>query len=282
MIFGRHAFITLICLSTFFLLWQCDNRDHKSKADSYLISFGSCNKQWKDQSIWHNITANDPDLWIWLGDIIYADTEDMTEMKSDYDGLKGNPSYQGLLKSTEVIGVWDDHDYGENNAGKNYQKKDSSKLLILDFLDIDRDAEVYDHPGLYQSYEYKVGDLSIKVVLLDVRYFRDDPGRQGGTILGDDQWLWLKEQLTNSDSDVHIIGGGIQFLPEDHRFEKWANYPEERTKFLDLISDSGINNPILISGDRHLAEMSMVSLANFLRKKIDIDWDLCSLSSTLD
>jgi alkaline phosphatase D len=44
-------------------------------------------------------------------------------------------------------------------------------------------------------------------------------------MLGETQWKWLEDQLTASDADVHIIGGGIQFLPEEHRSEKWANFP---------------------------------------------------------
>jgi hypothetical protein len=38
------------------------------------IAFGSCNKSDMPQDYWQNIGKTNPDLWIWLGDIIYADT----------------------------------------------------------------------------------------------------------------------------------------------------------------------------------------------------------------
>ena len=36
------------------------------------IAFGSCNNQGKSQEMWKHVVKNKPDLWIWLGDIIYA------------------------------------------------------------------------------------------------------------------------------------------------------------------------------------------------------------------
>ena len=62
------------------------------------IAFGSCNNQAKAQDYWAPILQNRSDLWIWLGDIIYADTKDMNLMASKYAKLKNAPSYQ-LLRS---------------------------------------------------------------------------------------------------------------------------------------------------------------------------------------
>ena len=50
------------------------------------IAFGSCNNQRKqaEQSIWADVVRNRPDLWLWTGDIIYGDTEDMNLMREYY------------------------------------------------------------------------------------------------------------------------------------------------------------------------------------------------------
>ena len=37
------------------------------------IAFGSCNKHDKPQDYWRRIRARKPDVWVWLGDIVYAD-----------------------------------------------------------------------------------------------------------------------------------------------------------------------------------------------------------------
>ena len=229
------------------------------KIETFTIAFGSCNNQSiSEQPIWDKVLSHDPDLWIWLGDIIYADTEDMMQMKADYDLQKSYPDYQKLVRSTEVIGIWDDHDYGANNSGKDYPQKEKSKELLFSFLEVSKEDDAWDRPGTYQTYEYSLASYKIKVILLDVRFFRDEPGPDN-TIIGEEQWTWFENQLETSDADIHIIGGGSQFLPEDHRFEKWANYPKDRARLIEVIGQYDIAYPILISGDRHLAEMSLVT-----------------------
>lgn len=40
----------------------------------------------------------------------------------------------------QVIGTWDDHDYGLNDAGKEFSGKDATQRLLLDFLDEPEDS----------------------------------------------------------------------------------------------------------------------------------------------
>jgi alkaline phosphatase D len=105
--------------------------------------------------------------------------------------------------------------------------------------------------------------------LLDTRYFRDalirlpkrspngpyDRNRNPkATILGQAQWSWLKAQL-QIPADFRIIVTSIQFLPQDHHWELWENFPLERARFLELLK-SHVTNPVLfVSGDRHMGEI---------------------------
>lgn len=43
----------------------------------------------------------------------------------------------------QVIGTWDDHDYGLNDAGKEYSGKVFTQRLLLDFLDEPEDSKRY-------------------------------------------------------------------------------------------------------------------------------------------
>ncbi len=235
------------------------------------IAFGSCNKQYLDQSYWNKITAEKPDLWVWLGDNVYADTKDMRKMKGIYDKQKHNVYYKGMNELTPVIGIWDDHDYGKNDAGKEYVKKEESKKLMLDFLDVPKSNPVWNRAGGYQSYTIGSAGKKVKFILLDARYFRDklEPDtksrhrylpNENGTILGDVQWRWLEAELTNSDANIHIIASGIQFIPTDHFFEKWSLFPKERERLFELIKRVNPKNPMLWSGDRHISEISKVDL----------------------
>jgi len=245
------------------LLSNCatsSNSSGSKEKSEVTIAFGSCNHQWEEQPIWSQISKNKPDLWIWLGDIIYADTEDMQKMKADYDLQKKHVDYSTFASQTDVYGIWDDHDYGINNGGKEFAKKDSSKMLLFDFLEIDITDSTHDHTGAYQAHMIKRGELDVKLILLDVRYFRDTPSISNSSILGSQQWQWLVNEFQQNNADVHIIASGTQVLPEEHEFEKWANFSTDRIRLLQILDIMKVNNPILLSGDRHIAEMSVVAL----------------------
>ena len=235
------------------------------------IAIGSCNRQEAPQTYWSTIAATRPDLWIWLGDNIYGDTDDMTVLKSKYEMQKSNSYYQKLLNSTPVIGIWDDHDYGKNDAGKEYPFKVASRDLMFDFLDVPKKSPAWKRTGGYQSYVYGTGKQKVKILLLDARYFRGDLNRvdgvyqknMSGSVLGDAQWLWLERELTNSDAAIHILASGIQFIADEHRFEKWDNYPKERQRMIDLIAKTKPQNAFFLSGDRHISEIASIEIPGY-------------------
>jgi alkaline phosphatase D len=227
------------------------------------MAFGSCNRQDAPQPLWKPILADHPDLWVWMGDNIYGDSRNMDTLSAKYARQNANPDYQVLKASTPLIGIWDDHDYGINDGGKNYAQKKASRDLMFDFLNVPLDAPERKREGGYSAHTYGAGEHQVKVILLDGRYFRDTLSRVNrvyqinatGQILGDAQWKWLENELKTSTARVNFIVSGIQFLPTEHAYEKWANFPQEREKLLNLIASSGVQNPILLSGDRHIAEI---------------------------
>jgi len=236
------------------------------------IAFGSCNKSNEPQNYWQTITANQPDYWLWLGDIIYADTENMSKMKKMYSEQKNNPFYQALLSNTLVYGIWDDHDYGENDGGKTYSKKVESQELLFDFLDYPEDV-FSKSEGAYHAITINKKEFSAKLIFLDTRYFRDELRKNPtgktrylindtGDILGEQQWEWLNDQLENSEADLNIICSSIQIISEEQVFEKWANFPTARNRFLELLNNTKAENIMLLSGDRHIAEVSKIQLEN--------------------
>ena len=196
------------------------------------IAFGSCHKVNDPNSnlILTSIADQRPDAFIWLGDMVYGKDGNPEHLSKRFDQLKSKSSYQNLLQSTTVYGTWDDHDYGLNNAGRDYKHKDRSRADLFAFLNVPKDSPAYQRNGAYQSY-----DLSpkIKLILLDNRYFKSEyapkpyndpyPPDYEGTILGEQQWDWLENLLKSSTADVHIIASGIQVLSPNHRFEKWQN-----------------------------------------------------------
>jgi len=235
------------------------------------IAIGSCNRQELPQHIWNNIAKHNPDLWIWLGDNIYGDTNDMAVMKAKYAQQKNGKEYSAFRKKAEVIGIWDDHDFGKNDAGSEYAFKDESRDLMFDFLDVPKSSAAWERKGGYQSYTFGESSQKIKVILLDARYFRGALLRENGVsqknwegqVLGEAQWEWLEKELTNSDAAIHLISSGIQFIATEHRFEKWDNFPKERQRMLDLLVKTQAKNAIFLSGDRHISEVAALHVPGY-------------------
>jgi alkaline phosphatase D len=239
------------------------------------IAFGSCNKQYLDQPFWPTIGAQDPQVWLWLGDNIYADTLNMAALASMYDQQAQHPGYRQFAAGRRVFGTWDDHDYGANDAGRTFPKRDSSQQAFLDFFGVADDDPRRDREGVYSAHVFGPPGQRVKIILLDTRYHRDPitrsavteqryfPNREGD-ILGAAQWQWLERQLTQSDAQVHLIGTSIQAVAEDHPFEKWANFPQARQRLIRTIRSSGAPGVVLLSGDRHFAELSRLDPGDVL------------------
>ncbi|WOO43010.1 alkaline phosphatase D family protein [Rubellicoccus peritrichatus] len=220
------------------------------------IAFGSCNKHDLPQPLWGVIEEAKPDLFIWMGDNVYGDTEDMKVLKAKYDAQRKNQGYAGFSKKTPILSTWDDHDYGENNAGSWYTKKAESQQLALDFTDVPSDDPRRSREGIYGSYTFGPKDKRLKVILIDNRYHSDKRG-QGEDMLGQEQMSWLKQELKGSDAKLNLIVSGTQVLPVDHRYEKWANFPATRDALFDFIREEKVPGVMFISGDRHIHEISV-------------------------
>lgn len=249
------------------------NTNTKDSDSHFKIAFGSCNKLTIDNLLWDDITASQPDLWIWGGDNIYADTRDISKIRAKYQALKKVKGYSQLRKKIPVIGTWDDHDYGLNDGGKEFSVKKESQQEFLDFLDVAAAHPRRTREGVYAVHDYAVGEKSIRVIVLDTRYFRTSltkdtlPNRKyrpnvygAGTLLGQTQWKWLEEQLNTSKASFNLLVSSIQFLSDKHGFESWANFPHEVVKLRSVISSSGARGVMILSGDRHISEFSSAEI----------------------
>jgi alkaline phosphatase D len=243
------------------------------------LAFGSCSNQNKDLSIFDTILERSPDLFIYLGDNIYADTENMRVLRRKYKHLGKNPHYRKLKNAMPILAIWDDHDYGLNDSGRHNPKKEGSKKIFLHFFQEPKNSPRFEHEGIYTSHFYNSGEKIVQVIMLDLRTFRDNLNPYDGflagdslhnytldyspqtspdsTLLGSAQWQWLESQLLEP-ADVRIIGSSTQFATEYNGYETWANYPSEQTRFLDLIKKTKASGVVFISGDLHYAELSYI------------------------
>ena len=228
---------------------------------SIKIGLGSCLDQDYPQPIWQSIKEEDLNYFIFLGDNVYGDTPSgsLRKMKSAYD--KQKKVLPDFLNDISIFSIWDDHDYGINDGGADYRFKRKAQELYIDFWDISKEDDRSNRDGIYFSKNEIFFDKKFKFIFLDTRFFRSKlKGKKSNyveniepdaTILGDDQWMWLENELKN-DFDFLFIFSSIQIIAKDHRFEKWSNFPNERVKLFELLEKFN-DKTIFFSGDRHRA-----------------------------
>ncbi|WP_020471182.1 alkaline phosphatase D family protein [Zavarzinella formosa] len=245
------------------------------------IAFGSCADQDRPLPIFEKLADLKPELFIALGDNIYADLKpekgvtEMESMKIKYQKLAAVPGWVKINKTCPIMATWDDHDYGKNDIGEEYKHKDESQTIFLDFFNVPKDDPRRTQKGVYHAKTFGPEGKRVQVILLDTRYFRSKlkkgtaplPGMRGlpyvpntdpgATFLGEEQWKWLEAQL-KQPAEIRLLGSSVQVVSEDHPFEKWMNIPAEREKLFKVIRDANAGGVIVLSGDRHLAEISML------------------------
>ena len=264
-------------LSSLFLVASCMSTTNSTLPTK--IAFGSCGSQDKPMPILHKVVEEKPDVFIYLGDNIYGDTKDMKVLQAKYDKL-GNKSEFKALKANvpRILATWDDHDYGQNDAGKEYPKKEESKEIFLNFWGEPEGTTRRETPGIYTSYMQESAGKKLQIIILDERTFRDPilrapkknkkvlapwknqympQPKAGSNFLGKKQWTWLEQEF-KKPADLRIIASGSQFGHDYNGYESWTLFPFERERMFKLIAKTKANGVVFISGDVHWGEVSKV------------------------
>ena len=227
----------------------------------YKLGIGSCVDQDYPTPAWASLEKESINSFFFLGDNIYGDVPSgrLDNVILSYEKL--NDQMPSWLKNTEKLVIWDDHDYGLNDAGANYIYKAESQQIYNDAWNIDQNDPRRSREGIYFSELKDIAGKKILIVGLDTRYFRSNLIKIGNsykphknsntTILGPTQWQWLEKELSR-EHDILILASSIQVLATEHRFEKWANIPHERDRLLALLNKLS-SKVLIISGDRHRA-----------------------------
>ncbi|MBC6996213.1 alkaline phosphatase D family protein [Neolewinella lacunae] len=261
-----------------FLLVGCQRSGPTLAAPTtFKIAFGSCAHQDKPQPLLDVATGLSPDVFVYLGDNIYGDSYTLDTLRAKYGRLAAKPEFQRLKASTPLLAVWDDHDYGWNDAGRHFPFKEASKEIFLDFWEVPATSERRQHPGIYGTEWLERDGRKVQIILLDTRTFRDEllhrdksdtvfkndyvPNFSAdSTFLGAAQWTWLEAQL-KMPADARIIASSNQFSHEYNGWESWTNVPREQQRMLDLIRSTKANGIFFISGDVHWGEISRMESA---------------------
>jgi alkaline phosphatase D len=237
------------------------------------IAFGSCNTAEREIPILNLIADAGHDLFIYGGDNVYGDARaydaTLPELRAAYHQLAARPEFQRLRAALPMLEVWDDHDYGMNDMGRDFAFKGFAERLFLDFWGAGEDDVRRTREGTYDAHVFGPEGQRVQVILLDTRWFRSDltvtdergaVGRErylpsedpDQDMLGAAQWAWLEAQL-QVPAEVRLIVSSIQVHADGHGWEAWRTMPRERDRFYRLIRETRANGVVIVSGDRHSA-----------------------------
>lgn len=206
--------------------------------------------------IFDSMAAQAPQLTLWLGDNLYfreADYASPWGMGYRYKRDRGLPQLQALLRTGQHAAIWDDHDYGPNDANGSFIFKSESLRLFQRYW-ANPSYGLPGVPGVFTVVHQGDADF----FLLDNRWYRDSDRlkiESGKAMFGPAQLRWLKNALLQSTATFKLIAGGSQFLNDGNRYEGWNHFPEERAEFLDWLAKQGLRGVFFLSGDRHFTEL---------------------------
>lgn len=245
------------------------------------LLFFSCFQQKKAVDLASYIFLEKPDIYLFLGDNVYPEGENLEALSLAYKQLNIHPFWKGLKKrEAKMFAIWDDHDYGINDGGAENPFQEASKELFLETFSFPPKHPLRNRKGLYYSEVFGEGQEKLRIIFLDTRTFRTplkkgplffrffspyiENWETGATFLGNKQWEWLESELQKEEAFLLLISG-IQVLPYEHHFERWENFPLERLRLLNLLEKYQKRNLLILSGDRHFAEISRFENQNGFR-----------------
>ena len=215
--------------------------------DHTRIAFGSCAKEAEGSGrVWSRIESLEPDALVLLGDTPYIDTTELSVQRRRYREFTAFKPFAQLAAHIPVYATWDDHDFGRNDTDGRLEGKANSRQAFGEYRP---NPSVGEHgEGIYTSFR----SGPVEVFLLDARWFARTQGKEGDwSLLGVQQWDWLKASLKASTAPFKVLCTGMVFndsvRPGKH--DCWGVYPQEYTRLRELVDP--IEGVVLVSGDVH-------------------------------
>jgi phosphodiesterase/alkaline phosphatase D-like protein len=232
-------------------------------AGSFTVAFGSCSRSGSNGSVFDAIGHTDPIAYLELGDIHYANVrdDDLGAFLAAWDSVLTPPAQSALYRSTSSAYIWDDHDYGGNDADRTAPSRPAAHAAyrgVVPHYPLAPGAESGTGP-VHQA--FSIG--RVRFLLTDARSERDPASEPDGpdkTMLGEAQVRWLTDQLRASRDDGVPLTVWLNATPwidaAEPGEDTWGGYADERERIATAIGDLGMADRLLmLSGDAHMVAL---------------------------
>jgi alkaline phosphatase D len=235
------------------------------QAARFEVGFGGgARYNYPKERAWKTIADRRPAAFLWLGDNLYIDDpESRTRQRVYYYRRQLLPAYRQLVSHVPQYAIWDDHDFGANDvSGGLAIDKPAWKIPVWNVFRENWVNPAYGggdaQPGCWFS--FNIGDVDF--FMTDGRYYRDF--KTGKTMLGPAQKQWLLAALKASTATFKVIASGTLWTETADKggADSWWGVRDEREEILSLIDREKIGGVVLISADRHRADVYQIKRPN--------------------
>lgn len=221
------------------------------------LAFGSCASTGSNARVWDAIRETDPDVFIHMGDFHYENIvrDDPALFRAAFERVLRSPRQGRLYRSVPIAYVWDDHDFGANDADSTVASRRAAHTAYREYVPHYPLAAQAPTP-IYQA--FTAG--RVRVLITDVRTARE-PATSGSadtrTLLGDTQRAWLLDELRRASRDAALVVW-VNVVPwitkaDERTVHGWASWAGERQTIADEIERLGLTRRlIMLSGDAHM------------------------------
>jgi hypothetical protein len=163
---------------------------------SFTVAVSSCADTGSSGAVFDAIRAVHPLLYINAGDLHYGNPRhnDVTTFGDLYRRTLTAPAQAALYRSVPIAYVWDDHDYGPNNADAAAPTRQAARTAYATYV------PHYPRPAPGQAVYQAFTIGRVRFILTDNR-----SERTAATMLGPRQLAWLQQELTSASGSHALV-----------------------------------------------------------------------------
>lgn len=237
-----------------------------ARAADFTVAIGGCARVGSNGAVFDAIRATDPDLYLILGDMYYADIEtgDPDQFRDMYDRTLTRDAQQALLLSTRIAYIWDDHDYGPNDSGASSPTREAARAVYREYVPHGPLAGGATTGPVNQA--FTLG--RVRFVLMDLRSERSDaaaPDDARKSMLGTSQRAWLEAEMLRARDRGQVVAlvSSVPWIdPAAPGADDWAGYSTERAALSRFVAREGIM-AVMLAGDAHMVALDDGSHADY-------------------
>ncbi|MCP3974715.1 MAG: alkaline phosphatase family protein [bacterium] len=230
---------------------------------SFTVAVGSCARLGSSGTVYEAIRAAEPDMFLIPGDFFYADhIETFEQFTEAFDETLTSPAQAALLADVPIAYIWDDHDYGGNDADSTSSTRGIAREAYRAYVP---HYPLADSGTINQS--FSVG--RVRFLMLDNRSARDPKAavdNAAKTMLGAEQLAWLEAELLEAEGEypLTVIVTSVPWIADPAEgADHWGGYSMERRALADFIASNELDGLLMVAGDAHMIAIDNGTNTNF-------------------